>query len=167
MIFIDQDKCTVCGACQDGCPRGAIFVKEGQVIIDHDLCTDCGLCLRICPEGAIYEVEPARTAGGATRESGFAPSPRPVPQPAMAARVSRPALPRPAVSPLWMGVAPLAMEVVADLAGRWLERRRAPVGINRRSAIRPGVGGRRLPAAAPPWWPGSGRRRRWRGRRGW
>jgi len=167
MIFIDEDRCTLCGVCTEGCPREALSLKEGAVVIDHDLCTDCGVCLRLCPEGAIYEVEPVRTAGGATRTPSAALSPRPAPQPAAAARASRPALQRPAVSPLWMAAAPVAMELAADLAGRWLERRRAPVGINRRPAIRPGVRGRRPSTAAPLGFVRGGRRRRWRGRRGW
>ncbi len=49
VAFIDKDKCTQCGLCQDVCRFGA--VKDYSV--DEIACEGCGLCCRVCPVDAI------------------------------------------------------------------------------------------------------------------
>ena len=47
--FIDQEKCTQCGACQDACRFDAISDYQ----VNTPLCEGCGVCQLVCPEGAI------------------------------------------------------------------------------------------------------------------
>ncbi len=49
VAFIDKEKCTQCGLCQDVCRFGAI--KDYSV--DEVSCEGCGLCWRVCPVDAI------------------------------------------------------------------------------------------------------------------
>jgi len=77
--YVDQEKCTGCGACIDYCPvlvgnefdlglapRKAIYLPfpqavPGQYTIDMDSCIKCGICARpdVCePEAIIYDDEP-------------------------------------------------------------------------------------------------------------
>jgi ferredoxin len=49
---VDNDKCTGCGTCVDGCPVEAIKVND-KAKIDEDECIDCGTCVDECPEEAI------------------------------------------------------------------------------------------------------------------
>lgn len=55
MIHFDFDKdCCGCASCANGCPVGAITMKqntEGFLIpfVDESVCTQCGKCERICP----------------------------------------------------------------------------------------------------------------------
>jgi NAD-dependent dihydropyrimidine dehydrogenase PreA subunit len=49
----DRDKCIACGACQEICPTGAIFIDE-IARIDPANCTGCGQCVAQCPQEAIY-----------------------------------------------------------------------------------------------------------------
>lgn len=52
---IDQDKCTLCGACALRCPSSAIILdqKNKDIGINIDECVFCALCEDICPSGAI------------------------------------------------------------------------------------------------------------------
>jgi MinD superfamily P-loop ATPase len=49
VAFIDKEKCTQCGLCQEQCRFNAI--KDLKV--NHFSCEGCGFCYHICPEGAI------------------------------------------------------------------------------------------------------------------
>ena len=49
VAFIDEDKCTECGLCQELCRFGAI--KDFKV--DHISCEGCGFCHQVCPVDAI------------------------------------------------------------------------------------------------------------------
>jgi MinD superfamily P-loop ATPase len=49
VAFIDEDKCTECGLCQELCRFGAI--KDFKV--DHVSCEGCGFCHQVCPVDAI------------------------------------------------------------------------------------------------------------------
>lgn len=67
-IFIDAQKCVLCGGCIDICPHNCIMMisrdnieSEGEVegdwdavmAIDEEKCIRCGLCVRRCPVDAI------------------------------------------------------------------------------------------------------------------
>jgi MinD superfamily P-loop ATPase len=49
VAFIDPDKCTECGQCQDVCRFDAIE----DFTVDPVSCEGCGFCSRICPDDAI------------------------------------------------------------------------------------------------------------------
>ena len=46
--------CTLCGACPDRCPTGAIILREeadlSQLLFSHSRCVGCGACVEVCPE---------------------------------------------------------------------------------------------------------------------
>jgi MinD superfamily P-loop ATPase len=47
--FIDSDKCTQCGSCQDACRFAAITDFQ----VDLALCEGCGVCKLVCPAEAV------------------------------------------------------------------------------------------------------------------
>jgi len=162
MIFVDEEKCTLCGDCVEACPWQALSLADGKLAVDRDLCAECGACLRVCLLGAIYEVEspPIVTV---------IPSAAAVPKPETPA-ASRPVaphrtpaltLPRVVPSALWVGALPLTARFVAGLADWWLDRRRLAASdrLARRFSRR-GPRGETLPATPPPGSPGLRRRRR-------
>lgn len=53
MPWINQDKCTGCGVCVEGCPVNAISLNRGKAIIDMEKCIRCGRCHDICSREAI------------------------------------------------------------------------------------------------------------------
>lgn len=54
IITIDEDTCTGCGACEIGCPEGALKVIDGKArLVGEVLCDGLGACIGTCPEGAI------------------------------------------------------------------------------------------------------------------
>ncbi|MHA1682914.1 MAG: ATP-binding protein [Promethearchaeota archaeon] len=54
IIKIDQDLCTGCGICANGCPEGAIQIIDGKARLVSELfCDGLGACIGDCPEGAI------------------------------------------------------------------------------------------------------------------
>lgn len=54
-VQLNQDNCSLCGACSSLCPEGAIeiLIEEKQFHIRHHNCTNCNLCNDICPDQAI------------------------------------------------------------------------------------------------------------------
>jgi formate dehydrogenase major subunit len=71
-IFIDDQKCVLCGGCIDICPYNCIMmvsrekvasggILEGEIpedwdavmAIDEEKCVRCGLCVKRCPVDAI------------------------------------------------------------------------------------------------------------------
>ncbi len=166
MIFVDEDKCTLCGACVEACPWQALSQRDGKIVIDRDLCAECGACLSLCPVGAIYEVEAAPVAVvDADAEPVLRADTTAVARPAKPARTSIRTSPSVAPTALWIGALPLAARFVGGLAGWWLDRR-SPSTWHRRSSpvSRRGSRGETLPATPPTGSPGI--RRRWRGGRG-
>ena len=162
MIFVDEKKCTLCGACVEACPWQALSLTEGRPAVDHELCAECGACLRLCPFDAIYEVEPAVDVNA---EPVLHADTTAVALPAKPERISIFTSPRVAPPPPWVGVLPLAARFAGGLAGWWLDRRRPSTWDAKSSPVaRRGLGGGTLPAIPPT---GSrGIRRRWRGGRG-
>lgn len=53
MAYVISDACVSCGACEAGCPVGAISAGDGKFEIDANTCIDCGSCAGGCPVGAI------------------------------------------------------------------------------------------------------------------
>ena len=47
-------RCTLCGACPDRCPTGALVMHEGseasKFTFDHARCVACEACVKVCPE---------------------------------------------------------------------------------------------------------------------
>ena len=54
-VIVDQEKCTGCKACAEGCPVDAIKVENEKAVVDAETCVDCGTCIDECPEKAISE----------------------------------------------------------------------------------------------------------------
>ena len=58
IIEIDQDRCNGCGACETGCPEGALKVVGGKArLVGESLCDGLGACIGRCPVDAIRVVE--------------------------------------------------------------------------------------------------------------
>ncbi len=57
IIKIDEELCTGCGDCVNGCPEGAIQLIDGKArLVGEIYCDGLGACIGNCPTGAI-EVE--------------------------------------------------------------------------------------------------------------
>lgn len=55
-VLVNKSKCTLCMACTNLCPTGALQSADGGVprlSFTEDACVQCGLCDRGCPEKAI------------------------------------------------------------------------------------------------------------------
>ena len=54
IVFIDEEKCTGCGACASACHEGAIEMVNGKArLMRDDYCDGLGDCLPSCPADAI------------------------------------------------------------------------------------------------------------------
>ena len=53
VAIIDQDKCTLCGACSNHCRFGAVKMRDGFYYIDKISCEGCRVCEIVCPCEAI------------------------------------------------------------------------------------------------------------------
>ncbi len=52
---VNQEKCSLCGACARICRFNAIVCLPDQVLVYDELCHSCGGCALVCPEQAITE----------------------------------------------------------------------------------------------------------------
>jgi len=58
IIEIDQNRCNGCGACETGCPEGALKVLSGKArLVGESLCDGLGACIGHCPQDAIRVIE--------------------------------------------------------------------------------------------------------------
>lgn len=55
-LTFKQNLCTLCGICVEGCPFGALEIKDGKVELNAS-CKMCRLCVKKCPQNAIDLVE--------------------------------------------------------------------------------------------------------------
>jgi len=54
VIKIDENLCTGCGACVQGCHGGALQIIDGKArIINEMYCDGLGACIGVCPVGAL------------------------------------------------------------------------------------------------------------------
>ena len=53
--YVDINKCTFCGKCQEICQFNAITVLKDNALVFDELCHSCGGCEKICPQNAISE----------------------------------------------------------------------------------------------------------------
>ena len=53
--IIDDEECTLCGACERSCIYGVLKVdeKDSKVFVDENRCWSCGFCVGVCPAKAI------------------------------------------------------------------------------------------------------------------
>jgi len=122
MLYVDDAKCTGCGACIEACPSQAIALEGGLARIDQAQCAACEACVAVCPIGAIEKL-------GAPVSSC-----RPVTAVLLPKQVERAAYP--ALRHVAMRAAPLAPGFVAGLAWCCLQSRvLVPGPVRRRGGL--------------------------------
>lgn len=47
---INDNKCSECYLCVDGCKQNAIILRKGRPEIDFNACDYCGHCIKVCPK---------------------------------------------------------------------------------------------------------------------
>jgi MinD superfamily P-loop ATPase len=52
---VDEDLCTMCGACSDLCRFKAIVIIGTSLLTFPELCHSCGGCWEVCPVGAVSQ----------------------------------------------------------------------------------------------------------------
>jgi NAD-dependent dihydropyrimidine dehydrogenase PreA subunit len=120
MVYVDTKSCDGCGLCAEACPHGAIKLTAGVAEVDPELCRETGACLEVCPTGALLLVtEPAEE-----KEN----QPVPVRAAPLVKQTAAPIAKPPVGVGAWLGSALvyLASDVVPQIFGYWLERRRRP-----------------------------------------
>lgn len=58
-LKFDPRLCTLCGACIEKCPFGAITMEESGITMNEN-CRMCGVCVRQCPSQALYFEQKAK-----------------------------------------------------------------------------------------------------------
>ena len=161
MIYVDEKRCTGCGACVEVCPTGAIKLVSGVARIDEQECRECEACLEACPEHAILSVEEPVEALVPTEQSAPVLARPNVPAAARprAVRWAARALPWVGTAALFVGreVLPRAASALLDA---W-DRRQTMTGSAQPRGTSDTASGTAFPRGAS-----GGRRHRRRGRRG-
>lgn len=56
-VGVKAGRCTLCGACPERCPTGALRLLEdgdsSRLLFDHGRCVACEACVQVCPEAAV------------------------------------------------------------------------------------------------------------------
>ena len=86
-MWVDERRCTGCGACAEVCPAGAIAMVDGKACVDEETCTGCEICMDVCPEGAIQPVIQGELVPAPKRSAPTVYRPAPLAQTAGAAVV--------------------------------------------------------------------------------
>lgn len=55
-LVFKQELCSLCGVCVEGCPFGALEIKDNKIEVNAS-CKMCKLCVKKCPTGAAALVE--------------------------------------------------------------------------------------------------------------
>lgn len=55
-LVFKQELCSLCGVCVEGCPFGALEIKNERIEVNAS-CKMCKLCVKKCPTGAVTLVE--------------------------------------------------------------------------------------------------------------
>jgi len=69
-LWVDRDRCTLCGACLEACPFEALEMG-GDGPEANANCTLCGACVKACPEDALGVPDAADADGPVGQWSGF------------------------------------------------------------------------------------------------
>lgn len=59
ILFINKEKCDLCGDCIELCPFEALEIAKGALKVNA-ACKNCKICLKNCPVGAISLIDDAR-----------------------------------------------------------------------------------------------------------
>jgi len=54
--IIENDLCSLCGACYSACPEDAIEIKDVPTLVRE--CSNCAACIVRCPKTSLVEIEP-------------------------------------------------------------------------------------------------------------
>lgn len=59
IVSIDEDQCSGCNACADGCPAHLLKFngEKTEVTGDETECMGCESCVTVCPTGAVSITE--------------------------------------------------------------------------------------------------------------
>lgn len=52
-LRVEARVCTLCGACTEACPTGALVFENERLKFDPEACTSCNICVDRCPEKVI------------------------------------------------------------------------------------------------------------------
>ena len=53
-IALEEEKCTLCGACIDRCQFKTLSILDTMLDVDLKHCVGCGLCVLVCPTEALH-----------------------------------------------------------------------------------------------------------------
>ncbi len=129
MLYVDEKRCSGCGACVGVCPTGAIALSQGIAIIDQEQCSQCEACFDACPERAILSVSERGLVPERERAAAVVASPA-----SRAATIAARAAPALAATLLFIGreLAPRAANYVLDIVDRRISQS-TPGGVEGRA----------------------------------